>query len=836
MRSFGWFNSVVTRLAMGFCLGGLVLTVCLGVLEYRQSARTAGLSTVPSMVMMSHHLRDVLRPLIVAGKTDSIPSALGIFAHDPRIIATRYRSSVGLSVTEGDWPNPADAHLWTLDTSTHDGLEHLDLTRPTVLVVPFTEAGRDHRVSLAIDGPYILSEVRAGMIRELATQWLVLGILTLAGLIALRHWFSVPLTRIATLARGDASAETFAQAAAEIGGELGDLAHAVGRMLRRINEMTGQLRQREQAFANLFEFAPAAIISIGPDGRITEANRRAADLFGVERAEQLHGTAVLNHIAERDRAPFRQRIDRLNIDAVTDCELQMVVGERTPHIAMELASVHDEQGNLTQVRISLVDVTESRWLMAKVAEHRRLLDLVINHMSDAILLIDTDRRILTANERLSRLLNLRTDGLEGETYDPAEFWTRLEPVDPAQMDRRLGQLLDQFDRAGETQLDTRDASFQFQVIPVRDEMEQPIAQLWVVQEITAQVRSRRLLDQQASQLRALKQIGARLHDLDGVSHLLEQAVAELHEIMNVEATGIALRDVDPNTRCSQLIHPGADRTLRPAGSAMAQAVAEKLMPEVLKSRGTSLWPDLASDARWASAFGEAGIESIAATALTTQRRVQGIVWIGRKGGQRITTHHLYLLEALAPILSTSVENAQLREHITSLRLTDTVTELPSYEQFELLTNRLVNRPGEPWSLILVDIDHFRAINDRLGHHGADRVLRRVGRTIADSARSTDQVCRYSEDQFVVLSPGAEPAEAAELADRIRTRIADLTVDPETDRAEPIRLTCSIGLAASPTDHCDADMLIYLAMQRLNTAKANGRNRVVATGHPTAAAG
>lgn len=833
MHRLRWTNSVVARLALGFCFGGVVLSVCLGVLEYRQSARTAAVSTAPHVAMLARHMQDVVRPLVIAEKPEAIPASLRVFVHDRRIMAVRYTAPDGTTITEGRWPK-GPTHLWTLDRSTGQQSNALDLSRPTIIVAPITLMGQRHGLSMVVDGPHVLAGVRQNMVREVAMQCLLLGVLTLAGLMALRQWFSVPLTRIATLARSDASAHSFAQAATDIGGEFGDLADAVGRMLRRIDEVTDQLRRREQAFSHLFEFAPAAIISIGPDGRIIDANRRAAELFERADAADLHGTVVLHAIADKDRALFRQAIDRLEIAPLSTCELQLSAGQRQLHVALQLAAVRDDSGALTQVRMSLVDVTESRWLMAKVAEHRRLLDLVINHMSDAILLVDNEHRVISANARLGQILNLQTEAIEGTTYDPAEFWVRLEPLNPLDMERRLGALLSDAHQRGEVQLDTRDASFSFQAIPVCDETERVIAQLWVVQEITAQVRGRRLLEQQSAQLQALKQLGQALHDCDGINDLLERAVGQLHELMDVEVTGIALRDVDPVNRCLHLIHPGADRILIPSGATMAGAVASHLLPEVLKNRATSLWPDLAHDAAgWSQPFQNAGLESMAVTVLSTQHRVQGVVWIGRKGGQRINPHHLYLLEAMAPILSTSVDNAQLREHISALRLTDPVTELPSYEQFELIVNRLVNRPGEPWSLMLIDMDHFKTINEHLGHDAADRLLRDIAQLLVETIRSTDQVCRYSEDQFAVISPYSEIEDSAELAERIRGRIGVMDVRDSVGRA--MEVSCSIGVAASPADHCDADMLIYLAMQRLNIAKAGGRNRVAWQGPQVSAA-
>jgi diguanylate cyclase (GGDEF)-like protein len=484
--------------------------------------------------------------------------------------------------------------------------------------------------------------------------------------------------------------------------------------------------------------------------------------------------------------------------------------------------------------VGIVDVTESRRLMSEVSEQRRLLDLVIDHMSDAIVLIGIDRRVIQANHRLLRMLNLRLDNVTGQRFDPAAFWSTLGLVDPQRAFDRMGQLLDQPGTAAQEQYEADDGTYQFQVIPVCDEIGNPVAQLWVVQEVSAQLRSARMIDQQAEQLRAIQQMGRALHEVDGVDHLLDRVAAQLYQIMDVEAVGIALRQDDRQRRCAQRVQLAGDQTRLATGAAVAQAVYRQLMPRVLDTRDTSYWADLSQQSDWAGAFAADGIEALAATLLHMEERCHGVIWIARRGGRRIERHHLYLLEALAPIISNSLENAQLRQRMTALRLTDSVTALPAGEQFDLAVRKLVNRPGEPWSLLLVDIDHFQRFNDQYGHEAADQILRKVATALRDICRASDQACRLKADQFAVLCASTTAEMAGELAERIRGHVSRMSLDdlvivesPGRDRPEHVRtkLTCSIGIAASPTDHTAGEVLLSLAEARLQAAKAGGRNRI-----------
>jgi diguanylate cyclase (GGDEF)-like protein len=127
--------------------------------------------------------------------------------------------------------------------------------------------------------------------------------------------------------------------------------------------------------------------------------------------------------------------------------------------------------------------------------------------------------------------------------------------------------------------------------------------------------------------------------------------------------------------------------------------------------------------------------------------------------------------------------------------------------------------GRPLALLLVDIDHFKAFNDRFGHADGDKALKRIALDIMAAARVSDFTYRFGGEEFVVIGDGVNADEAMSLAERIRRRVAG-TGEGET------RLTVSIGIATCPRDATDYDTLFEIADKRLYQAKAAGRDRVV----------
>jgi two-component system, cell cycle response regulator len=144
-------------------------------------------------------------------------------------------------------------------------------------------------------------------------------------------------------------------------------------------------------------------------------------------------------------------------------------------------------------------------------------------------------------------------------------------------------------------------------------------------------------------------------------------------------------------------------------------------------------------------------------------------------------------------------------------------------QIGVLAERSASQ-GIGLAVLMLDIDHFKQINDRYGHLAGDDVLRQVAAVIRESTRSEDLVARFGGEEFVVVLPVSVPDLAADRAERIRSNLAERTVMAE---GTGIRVTASIGLAFAPAGRSRNEMaLIMTADEALYRAKAEGRNRVV----------
>jgi len=163
----------------------------------------------------------------------------------------------------------------------------------------------------------------------------------------------------------------------------------------------------------------------------------------------------------------------------------------------------------------------------------------------------------------------------------------------------------------------------------------------------------------------------------------------------------------------------------------------------------------------------------------------------------------------------------LRRHATLDHLTGLWNRRMILEQLDRELSR-VRRERRPLSIALLDIDRFKVINDQHGHAAGDAVLRDIASAISSQLREYDFLGRFGGEEFLMLLPGCEIADAQTIAERVRVRIA----------AEPVRygelsiaVTASIGLASTTSSDVIGEDLIAVADSALYRAKASGRNRV-----------
>jgi len=219
----------------------------------------------------------------------------------------------------------------------------------------------------------------------------------------------------------------------------------------------------------------------------------------------------------------------------------------------------------------------------------------------------------------------------------------------------------------------------------------------------------------------------------------------------------------------------------------------------------------------------AGIEPHIVVPLKAKGSINGILVLGEKiGGESFDERDRDYLMNIAGLAAIAIHNAYLFE----LTTTDMMTKLKLKHYF--LNNlqdriRSHNSERETMSLLMLDIDHFKRVNDSHGHLAGDETLKGVAAIVQEAVRLVDVAARYGGEEFIVLLPGTDRAEARDVAERIRTRVAE-AVFPSGNVL--VRVTVSLGVSEyDPILDSNPASFIERADHALYASKQNGRNRV-----------
>ncbi|MBI2329019.1 MAG: GGDEF domain-containing protein, partial [Chloroflexi bacterium] len=214
--------------------------------------------------------------------------------------------------------------------------------------------------------------------------------------------------------------------------------------------------------------------------------------------------------------------------------------------------------------------------------------------------------------------------------------------------------------------------------------------------------------------------------------------------------------------------------------------------------------------------------------LISRHRLIGILVLGKKQSGSYSPEDFSLLTDVADQVAVSMEKEYLREQLAQLYAeaaekarVDELTGLFNRRSLnEVMASEIsrYSRYGGVFSLIILDLDLFKAYNDTYGHLAGDELLRQIGGITRKAIRNSDQAFRYGGDEFAILLPNTSTNAATQVAERVRKQVVSKVI------ADDIQVTISLGLATWPGDGREANELIAAADAALYYAKQNGGNQ------------
>jgi diguanylate cyclase (GGDEF)-like protein len=193
---------------------------------------------------------------------------------------------------------------------------------------------------------------------------------------------------------------------------------------------------------------------------------------------------------------------------------------------------------------------------------------------------------------------------------------------------------------------------------------------------------------------------------------------------------------------------------------------------------------------------------------------------GERVGARIERRVIATTERYAGHAALAIRNANLLARVQQMAVTDGLTQLSNRRAFDRSLDRELNRAARTdgrLSVVLLDIDHFKQLNDSHGHVVGDSVLRQIAHALQLCGREYDTIARYGGEEFAAVLPGCSSGLALQVAERLRISVQDAATD--------VKVTASCGVATYPYDGIDVGGLLSAADRALYTSKRAGRNTV-----------
>jgi diguanylate cyclase (GGDEF)-like protein len=341
---------------------------------------------------------------------------------------------------------------------------------------------------------------------------------------------------------------------------------------------------------------------------------------------------------------------------------------------------------------------------------------------------------------------------------------------------------------------------------------------------------RQRLEALAAEVAARGDLETLSGDAEAMRHVLARAVTAAPG----EAAALLLLDEAGRElvfRASRVIQPGVIDGLRlPIDRGIAGWVA--------RHRQAVRLDDAAADPRHATAVSQqAGLapRAMMCVPMISKGTLRGVIQVLNKvDGSTFTDAELTLAQALADHAAIAIENASLYRQAYVASITDDLTGLGNTRHFNRSLADILARPG-PVSLIVLDLDNFKAVVDRYGHLAGSRAIAHIGRIIGRLVRPGDVAARFGGDEFVVVLPATETEEARQVAESIRRAIEACT-GLEGEAVDLSAVTASVGLATFPVHATDAERLFRQADDAMYAAKRGGKNAVAVTPGPPGAPG
>jgi diguanylate cyclase (GGDEF)-like protein len=346
-------------------------------------------------------------------------------------------------------------------------------------------------------------------------------------------------------------------------------------------------------------------------------------------------------------------------------------------------------------------------------------------------------------------------------------------------------------------------------------------------------RTNRTLERLVKDLSLIYEIGQEVNSIIDLDRLYENITDTLKKYLRINEFAILVFD-DKKENLSVKVASGFKdneailRTEFKRGEGISGIVADTGKRIYVK--------DTSIEKRYLHYKGEQKVESgsFLSAPLIYKGETLGVINFGRPGVSSFSFTDIKMMTLVAGHVALAIANAKLYTKTRELSVKDELTQVYNRRHFQQMLQMEWKRAVRFYrdlSLVMIDVDHFKAYNDTFGHLQGDLVLKQIGQIMQRNLREVDTVARFGGEEFVLLLPDTDKHGAIAVAEKVR-RLVELNRFTTEERASTRQITISAGVSSYPDDVSEMDDLIDHADIALYRAKEEGRNRVICFSPPT----
>lgn len=485
------------------------------------------------------------------------------------------------------------------------------------------------------------------------------------------------------------------------------------------------------------------------------------------------------------------------------------------------APIRGEDGSTIGLTCFVLNITERKRMEQALAQRERDFRTLAEHLPDVVVRYDRETRFVYVNTKFEAALGFRLTELRGKSP------TQVPGLPDAEY---FEQMVRQVAETGtevrcENEIATLNGGMFYGLIIATPEFDNT-GQMEFVQVVIRDISERRRIEQRMQAHNAMLEMVARNSDLPNILNALVQYLetedqTSLCSIMLADIAGKHLL-VGAAPSLPVFFNDAANGIEIAVGigsCGTAAALAQRVVAEDIQTH--EYWSDfreLAQTAKLRSCWSE--------PILSSRSKVLGTFAIYHREPRNPQPQDLERIAFATNLAAIAIENRQVHDELERQAHSDYLTGLENRRHFlSLAENELARtlRYSRQLSIVMLDVDHFKHVNDTYGHKVGDLVLKKLAELCRATLRDVDIVGRIGGEEFAVLLPETGSEHAKEAAERLRAEIASAQV--KLDSGLPLRFTVSLGVTTLCENEANIDILLDQADQALYRAKNEGRNRV-----------